>query len=95
MTRPAPVTPMPAPTVEQLRAALEALGVDACLDHAPSNNAEHVSGLLAALLAAVQRHIQDRSHHSLIIDEAYHNTRDHLGFPPCNCGSPCDTGHRS
>lgn len=81
---------MPAPAVEDLRAALLALGFDPCAEHAPADQDEEVSGLLACLLAVTQRHIQGRERHSDVIDVAYHETRRALAFPPCTCGSPHD-----
>lgn len=85
-----PPTTMSPPTAKQVRDLLVVLGLDPCAEHAPADEDEEVSGLLGALLAAAQRHIQDRRRHADVIDLAYHQARHHFGFPPCSCGSPHD-----
>lgn len=83
----------PAVSVEQLRSALTMLGIDPCADHAPDDPEQEAAGLLAALLAGTQWHIQTSAEqHGEQIDLSYHLMRTHLGFPPCRCGSPYDHG---
>ncbi len=73
-----------------LRRALEHLGVDACVEHAPDDPVAEASGLLAGLMAAVQWHIQARRPDADVIDLAYHEVRRTLGFPCPGCRSPHD-----
>lgn len=89
-------TPPPIPSAGRLRAALADLGFHPCAEHAPVDPAEEAAGLLGALLAVTQSHIQRQRPHADTIDAVYHHTRTLLGgFPPCPCGSvhdDCDAG---
>lgn len=81
----------PTLNVEQLRTALATLGIDPCADHAPDDPEQEIAGLLAAMLAGIQWHIQESAQqYGEQIDVSYHLMRAHLGFPPCRCGSPND-----
>jgi hypothetical protein len=82
----------PRPSVEQLRDALDMLGVAVCVEHAPSDPDEEAAGLLGAMLAAVQWQVQAVPEHAGTVDLAYHELRGHLGFPVCRCGSLNDFG---
>ncbi len=75
-----------------LREVLLTLGVDACEEHTSDDEQTQVTALLGTLLAATQWHIQGRQRYSVVLDAAYHHTRQQLDFPPCRCGSPCDHG---
>jgi hypothetical protein len=76
-------------SVEQLLVALRKLGVEPCVEHAPGDPEQQAAGLLGALLAAAQWHMQATGHRDQV-DVSYHLMRAHLGFPPCTCGSRLD-----
>lgn len=79
--------PLPEPTVEQLRAALAALGVYPCehAEHKPADERQEVAGLLACLMATAQRHVQLRPEYADTIAGAYHAMRHNFGFPCFDC----------
>lgn len=88
----APPAPDRPTTVDpaELRRVLVHLGLDACAEHAPHDPDEEASGLLAALLAVVQWHIQARRADAQTIARGYHQTRNALGFPCGGCRNCTD-----
>lgn len=82
--------PLPVPALADLRALLVSMGLDPCVEHAPDDVDEEISGLLGSLLATTQQHVLRRRRHADTIDLAYHSARRHFGAPPCECGSHHD-----
>jgi hypothetical protein len=84
-------TGRPRLTEAALREVLLTLGVEACEEHVSDDEQVQVAALLGTLMAATQWQIQGRrQRYANVVDQAYHNSRAHLDFPPCECGSPHD-----